>query len=489
MMYRAVTGHAAYAGDEFGELADKILHHPPRPARELAPLPPALDQLIAHCLDRDPARRCPSAGVLLAGLERVKQEAKLDDDAIAAAIHLDAGVPSDGLPSRPATQRSMAESLPRYQGARSKHAATNRPAPTPRPRLALYAAVCAAVVLAGGVAYAVRRAAPKEPPPSPGSDKPPSGSGKLVVAPAPGPETILDAYTTGGITAARRLADAHLRAAIDSGNLQKIGFAVDALAGTGVAASAPLLYRALKVDEPALRSRIARALCALGLPDAAPKLREALATAGTTLRVELAAAMFCLHDVDSRKVLIDALAQPATRLTAARALADAHDAAGRAVLADAAATLSPGGDNWRTAQAGLVALGDAKAKQALAGELSQNDAPRALGAARVLARAGDTAARKQLARQADDPDFAGRGQAASALAELGDDRALAAVSEGLAHVEPGGASRRFALAVCGRLPAGATPYVKTIAEIASDDHEDPRVRMTAEAALLGQAAP
>jgi serine/threonine-protein kinase len=467
MMYRAVTGHAAYAGEEFAELADKILNRPLKPARELVDLPPALDQLIAHCLERDPARRCPSAGVLLAGLERVKQEAKLDDEAIAAAIHLDAGAPRDGLPTRPPTQQSLAGSMPRYQDARSKHAQTE--APARRSKLPLYAAISAAVVLAGGAAYAVRRGAPVKELPTP---PPPVHA-----------NTIASALADGGLPAARALAETQLAAAIDSGRLQEVGFAVDALADTRAAAGVPMLYRALKLDSAELRRRIADTLCALGLPDAAPKLREALATAGSASRVDLAAAMFCLHDADSRGVLVIALGVPATQHVAAKALAAGHDDAGRAVLTDDAHTLTAGGERWRDAQASLLALGDADAKAALAGELSQKDPQRAIGAAAVLARAGDTAARDQLARQAADPDFAARIDAARALAELGDARAYTAIADGLTRP----AAKQAALVVCGLLPAGAKPYVKTIADIASDDHEDPRVRMTAEAALLGQA--
>ena len=86
MLYRATTGQAPFKGDEFVQLADQILHQVPTPAGELAALPGPLSQLIASCLERRPEQRCPSVGELLAGLERVKHECKLDDDAILAAV-------------------------------------------------------------------------------------------------------------------------------------------------------------------------------------------------------------------------------------------------------------------------------------------------------------------------------------------------------------------------------------------------------------------
>ncbi|HET9624905.1 MAG TPA: hypothetical protein VFP84_26235, partial [Kofleriaceae bacterium] len=61
--------------------------------------------------------------------------------------------------------------------------------------------------------------------------------------------------------------------------------------------------------------------------------------------------------------------------------------------------------------------------------------------------------------------------------------------DGLAHVEPGSASRRAALAVCGLLPERAGPQraaIAAIAAIADDGHEDPAARFTAAAALLAQ---
>ncbi|HWU89252.1 MAG TPA: serine/threonine-protein kinase, partial [Kofleriaceae bacterium] len=119
MMYRAATGQAPFKGEEFAELADKILHHPPQPAGELVPLPAALSRLIGSCLERGIEARCQSVAELIAGLEQVKQELRLDDDAILTAVKAEVGAVVVGLPGPPRepTRESLAGSLPRYQGA------------------------------------------------------------------------------------------------------------------------------------------------------------------------------------------------------------------------------------------------------------------------------------------------------------------------------------------------------------------------------------
>lgn len=91
MLYRAATGQAPFKGEEFAELVDEILHHVPQPASESVALPAALSVLIASCVQRRPEDRYPSVTELLAALERVKWECKLDKEAILAAVIADAG--------------------------------------------------------------------------------------------------------------------------------------------------------------------------------------------------------------------------------------------------------------------------------------------------------------------------------------------------------------------------------------------------------------
>jgi HEAT repeat protein len=129
-----------------------------------------------------------------------------------------------------------------------------------------------------------------------------------------------------------------------------------------------------------------------------------------------------------------------------------------------------------------VILGDANARKQLESELAQPDATRSVGAAELLARAGDAKAQDFLARDVADPEFARQGDAAAAPARLGDKRALGWVAGGLASADA--EERKLALSICGLLAAGAAAHTRTIAKLATDD-PDLRVRMTAEAVLLG----
>jgi HEAT repeat protein len=261
------------------------------------------------------------------------------------------------------------------------------------------------------------------------------------------------------------------------------GLAVEALEAARVPAGAPLLYLALKASSLDVRVKAARALGELALPDSAPKVRDALDDeAGNKLKVEFAAVLYRLGDKDGRAILKRATEEAGERLPAALALAEAGDDAGRAALADLLETTPAGRESWRRAAAALAKLGDAHAHALLKGELAQPDAARAVGAAELLARAGDAAARAQLARNLADPDFARPGHAALALARLGDPRALSWVARGLASADAD--DRRLALAICGALAADAGAHADAIVKLAADD-PDPRVRMTAEAVLLG----
>jgi len=482
MLYRAATGQAPFKGEGFAELAGKILHESPKPANDIVTLPAALAKLIASCLERKVEDRCQSISELIAGLERVKQESKLDDDAILAAVKADSGAISESLPlleSTP-TRGSLAGSLPAYQGAVVGQRAT-RPStelPPPQSRLGLYLIVGAAVVALGVAGYVVFGRG-KDPAKS--ITATPSGSVDAPTLPPPPTASIKDKFAAGDLVAVRSLAERSLHGAIASGKLQQQGLAVDALALARVPASAPLLYLALKAP-PDVRIKAARALGDLALPDAAPKVRAALAESGEKIKVELAAVLYRLGDKDARAILSRATEDPGTRLTAAIALAEVADAAGRAVLLDVMEATPPGRDQWRRAAGGLAKLGDAKGRAALENELSQPDAARSVGAAELLARAGDGKAREFLARLVADEEFVRRGEAAIALARLGDKRAIGWVEAGLASSDLD--ERKLAIAICGMLAADTAKHAAVIAKLATDD-PDAGVRMTATAVLLG----
>jgi eukaryotic-like serine/threonine-protein kinase len=62
VLYEALTGRRAFAGDTNTAIVRAILTSDPPPARTLAPrTPPSLDRLIQFCLEKDPERRFGSA--------------------------------------------------------------------------------------------------------------------------------------------------------------------------------------------------------------------------------------------------------------------------------------------------------------------------------------------------------------------------------------------------------------------------------------------
>jgi serine/threonine protein kinase/HEAT repeat protein len=486
MLYRAATGHAPFQGEEFAELADKIFNHAPVPAHELVPMPAALAKLIASCLERRIEDRCQSVADFLTGLERVKQECKLDDDAILEAVRADSGGVGEGVPRREPTHKSIGSvewhkdlvkanarlGVVAGAGAAGAAAGPGAAAPARRSRLGLYMAIGA---LAGGIGSAgfVLLGRGKS-------------SDAKVVDPIKPEKTLVETTPTSDKTAppgpkGPLTPEQHLREVLRSGTLQEQGFAIEAIGRARVPAGAPLLYLALKGPAD-VRMKAAQALAELALPESAPKVRDALAEAGDKLRVELAAVLYRLGDKDAQAILRRATEDPALQIGAAAALAEAGNGAGRAVLASALDDVPVGHPQWRRAAGGLLKLGDAKARKLLEGELAQPDATRAVGAAELLARAGDAKAREQLARNVGDQEFARRGEAAVALARMGDTRALGWVATGLASVDAD--ERKHALAVCGALAADAKAHAGAIRKLAADD-PDLNVRLTAEAVLLG----
>ena len=455
MLYRAATGVAPFRGDGFAALADKILHDTPKPPSEhVATLVPSFDQLIASCLQRQVDDRCRSVAEMIDGLERVKRDCGLDDDAIAAAVAADSNAAADGRvagASEP-TRGSLVESRPVYQGV------VGAPAAAPRSTRAwLVGAGAAGIAFAAAAVFVLGHSASV-----------PAATTQASAASATAPRTT----ATG---------EAALHDAIASGDARLQGQAVDALALVGSPKATTLLYLALR-GGPELRVKAARALAAAKLPDAAPKLRAALGGSGDRVRVELAASLSALGDKEALAILRRATTDASMRLVAATALAGAGDAAdARPVLAAILAETPEGRDSWRRAAAGLAELGDAGGRLALVAELSQHDAARAVAAAEILALNGDPNARAYLARVVADPDYARRGDAALALARLGDATALGWAGLGLASTDAH--ERAQAIATCALLAAHAGAYASTIAKLASDD-PDQSVRLTAHAAVM-----
>ncbi len=77
VLYRMATGRLPFTDQPPLALVNRILNDPPPSARALrADLAPGLDDLIRRCLEKDPARRPPSADALAAELRRALEPAR-----------------------------------------------------------------------------------------------------------------------------------------------------------------------------------------------------------------------------------------------------------------------------------------------------------------------------------------------------------------------------------------------------------------------------
>lgn len=493
MMYRAATGHAPFRGDNFLDLANKIINEPPPPVDAVVAAPRELAQLIASCLDPELDRRCPSITAVLEGFERVKQACRLTDEAILAAVRSDAYALDEPMPRAPGapTRKSFVESHPNNQvpgvvtGPVLEPVLPSRTSPR-RARIGAYAFGSAVVVLAVLGATTVARMKRG----GDGDDKTAQdkavGPSKVVVEAQPLPRTfdsflseLAVALRAGDIPKAKQLAEAALHSALTTGTPEQQQAAIAAIARVPVPATARLLYAALN-GSPEVRRIAAAALVELGSPEAIPKIRDALSSAGNLVKTDFSAALFRLGNRDGQKILSRALEEPGKRLVAAIALAAGGDKSGRPVLEFFAGTDRSRTDDWREANAALIALGDADARARLESELGHANAQRKVRAAVLLARPGN-AAHELLAVLAADPQFSRRGEAALALARLGDQRALDWVQHGFTSADA--EERAQAAAICGRLGSATPAHASAIADLVVD--RDLEARMTATAAVLG----
>jgi serine/threonine protein kinase len=71
LLYRALTGHAPFTGEDWLEVLVQVRTQPPLPPAHWRPdLPAILEQICLKCLEKNPARRFASAGALAADLRR-----------------------------------------------------------------------------------------------------------------------------------------------------------------------------------------------------------------------------------------------------------------------------------------------------------------------------------------------------------------------------------------------------------------------------------
>lgn len=111
LLVEMLTGRPAFARDTAGATLDAVLHHDPLPALATDPrVPPALAELAADLLAKDPRRRLSDAAGLAEALEaiRVRHGRAGADDLAAYLRDPDAYVPTSPPPSAPASDEVVA---------------------------------------------------------------------------------------------------------------------------------------------------------------------------------------------------------------------------------------------------------------------------------------------------------------------------------------------------------------------------------------------
>jgi serine/threonine-protein kinase len=72
VMYEMLSGDPPFTGDNPAVVAYKQVWEQPRPLHDVAPeVPPSLESIVMRCLQKDPARRYPTASALSADLDRL----------------------------------------------------------------------------------------------------------------------------------------------------------------------------------------------------------------------------------------------------------------------------------------------------------------------------------------------------------------------------------------------------------------------------------
>jgi WD40 repeat protein/serine/threonine protein kinase len=89
MLYELLTGHLPFEGDGMLEVLRAVTNDEPVRPRRLQPgLPPDLEAITLHCLEKEPARRYASALALAEDLERFQQGKQVNARPVGAAARL-----------------------------------------------------------------------------------------------------------------------------------------------------------------------------------------------------------------------------------------------------------------------------------------------------------------------------------------------------------------------------------------------------------------